>query len=330
MELTNIEKFISDIEQKERECNCVSSEGLVSETSDEINSCLNVDNNECKENVCCDELSLLNDENILITHVIGQTHSQDHENVRDPSIASAGIETVIPNLSQVMELCVKDCNHVPTQKSSKLKHVKKSKKNLDDIYNTIVQQKLNEQPEHTHKPVQDNYDLNYLLNNPEMINNQNALFDALSTFTTKYLYEESTRGWNQKYDILILNQHILNANIQKIKWYSSHNALKIGYIYRNINDPKIFADKNINTHWLMCGIDTSKSIISTFEIKELKPSDKILKYSLENLVTNKKYKKKIGSTMYKFIKIQSQFSTNRNMIMDVIFYIGLKKGVLYK
>lgn len=328
MELTNIEKFISDIEQKEHECNCASSEGLVSETSDKINSDLNVNNDECKKNVCCDELSLLNDENILVTHVIDQTLT----NVQDPSItstASIGIETVIPNLSQVMKLCAKEQN-VPAQKSSKLKRVKKTKKNLDDIYNIIVQQKLNEQPEHTHKPVQDNYDLNYLLNNPEMTNNQNVLFDELSTFTMKYLYEESTRGWNPKYDILILNQHILNTNIQKIKWYSSHNALKIGYIYRNIDDPKIFADKNINTHWLMCGIDTSKSIISTFEIKELKPSDKILTYSLENLVTNKKYKKKIGSTMYKFIKIQSQFSTNRNMIMDIIFYIGLGNGVLYK
>lgn len=336
MELSNIEKFINDIEEKEREymCTCANSEGL--ESADNSNTELELSKHTdiLDKNVYHDSLSLLDDNNILISCTTENKPCIDVEkNCEGKNVVVTCVEKGETNahLSNMhLQNCGHEDKHNIVNKSQSHKHTRKSKKNLDDIYNTIVQQKLNEQPEQ--KSPTDNYDLNYLVNNPEMTkpDNQNILFDELSSFVTKYLYEESIRGWNPKYDVLMLNQYVLDTNIKKIKWYSSHNALKIGYIYRNIDNPKIFADKDINTHWLMCGIDTSKSIISTFEIKELKPSDKILTYSLENLVTNKKYKKKIGSTMYKFIKIQTQFSTNRNMIMDIIFYIGLKSGSLTK
>ena len=137
----------------------------------------------------------------------------------------------------------------------------------------------------------------------------------------KYLFEESTRGWNFSENIYIMNFNKLIDNLKKIIFVKDHET-KFGFLYRDFTNPKIFGEKDFTKYWVGNEISSeSDSIIKiNYSIK-----NKILYYSFKNLSKSLKFKKRIGKLYYKFIKKSVQVFDNKNLIIDVIFYVGIKK-----
>ena len=95
----------------------------------------------------------------------------------------------------------------------------------------------------------------------------------------------------------------------------------MGYFYRDYNNTKIYTEKDFTKYWIGNEYNSIESIVKN---TKLTIRDKILYYSLKNLIDTTKYKKKIGSSNYKFIKKTVQVFGNKGLIVDIVFYIGIK------
>lgn len=193
-------------------------------------------------------------------------------------------------------------------------HMEKSKKKLDLTFNKIMEKRQKNNVK-KNKEINDGYTL--IIN--QMSND--LIFKLASKFIEKKIFEESTRGWNYDNSIYILNFNYLKANLEKIKINIDKPNLhvKIGYFYRDYTEPRIYTDINFSKYWVNYETNTN-----AIKIKKLNPNEKILYYGLKNLLVNKKFKKKIGSTNYKFIKKSVQVQGNKDLIIDIIFYVGIK------
>lgn len=152
-------------------------------------------------------------------------------------------------------------------------------------------------------------------------NSHEKILKNLSIFMEKYLFEESTRGWNFSENIYVMNFNKLMDNLKKIIFVKDHE-IKIGFLYRDFTNPKTFVEKDFTKYWVGNEISSeSNSIIKVdYSIK-----NKILYYSFKNLSKSSKFKKRIGKLYYKFIKKTIQVFDNKDLIIDIIFYVGIKK-----
>ena len=80
-------------------------------------------------------------------------------------------------------------------------------------------------------------------------------------------------------------------------------------------------EKDFTKYWVGYHIESTNPQLKflNYTIK-----NKILFYCFKNLSKSLKFKKRIGSTNYKFIKKTVQLYGNKNLILDFIFYLGIE------
>lgn len=200
------------------------------------------------------------------------------------------------------------------------------KENLEKIFDKVIKKKSLSQSQLQNNKQSSNvqidiYDLNKIITNEN--NNINNLLDVLTNFLNKNIFEESTRGWNMENNVFVLNFNILKNVLEKIK-YSSKPDIKIGYFYRDFHNSKIYLDSDFTKYWIGNEFNSSEN-----QIKKMNHTikNKILFYSLKNLVESNKYKKKIGKYNYKFLKKTIQVFGNKGLIIDIVFYVGIKNFI---
>lgn len=213
---------------------------------------------------------------------------------------------------------------------------KKTKKNksseikdkLENIYNKIISKNLNPTKSIGFN-VSEYIDINTI--NEKTIDNSIKKISEL----LEHVYKESVRGWNNEQNLFIIQMGKLNENFEKIILINSINSInqtnlinsiRMGYIYRDFNEPKIYLNNDFTKYWVGFDIDLTNNNTSTNKMIQKKYSikDKILFYCLKNLTKSNKFKKKISKWNYKFVKKSVQIYGNKNLIVDVILFVGIK------
>lgn len=144
------------------------------------------------------------------------------------------------------------------------------------------------------------------------------LLKFISTQLEKDLFLNSTKGFNVKEDIYKVRFDKLKTNL--IKFTLLENVLcEIGYLYRNFNNPKVYSSSNIHSHWL----EVSKKYNGTITETELEPDNRFLTSCMKNFLQSNKFKKKIGSYLFRAFKKTIQIYET-NLIVDIIFFIKYK------
>ncbi len=135
----------------------------------------------------------------------------------------------------------------------------------------------------------------------------------------KNIFEESTRGYNLENDIYKLDIQKLKKNLFNFKT-EKDSKCTIGYLYRNFLNPKIYNTINNETNFW---IETTKISNSTNLIEtELDPKNKFLHACLKNFKKTKKFKKQIGSSLFRaHIKTVELINTPNKLIIDIIFFV---------
>lgn len=244
-----------------------------------------------------DELSLLNENNIIIDKNINEETNS--------------IKSEFKHLFKNNNLLKKDLSKNKINQYG----LGINDSNLEDIYKKILKKKIKEKSENK-DTVTYNLDVK-IFENYKSIENK---FKFLSNFVEKNIFEESTRGWNLDYNIYILNINKLKENLEKIRLNNNLNII-IGFFYRDYTNPKVYIEKDVTKLWI--GYEKTSKTLELIN-KTYNINDKLLYYSLKNLIKSNKYKKKIGSINYKFIKKTIQILGNNKLIIDFVFYIGIK------
>jgi hypothetical protein len=138
----------------------------------------------------------------------------------------------------------------------------------------------------------------------------------------KKIFEESTRGFNLENSIYKLDIQKLKTNLFNFK-IDKDSKCTIGYLYRNFLNPKIYNTINNETgFWIeTTKISNSNNLIET----ELEPKNKFLLTCLKNFKKTKKFKKQIGSNLFRAnIKTVELLNTTNKLIIDVIFFVKYK------
>jgi hypothetical protein len=138
----------------------------------------------------------------------------------------------------------------------------------------------------------------------------------------KKIFEESTRGFNLENSIYKLDIQKLKTNLFNFK-IDKDSKCTIGYLYRNFLNPKIYNTINNETSFW---IETTKISNSTNLIEtELEPKNKFLLACLKNFKKTKKFKKQIGSNLFRAnIKTVELLNTPNKLIIDIIFFTKYK------
>jgi hypothetical protein len=189
------------------------------------------------------------------------------------------------------------------------------KDNLEQIYNEILIKK--KKKNNILNKITNNYDLSTYLEN---IKSLDEMIKKISIFTEKNIFEESTKGWNFSYNIYIVDFIKLSENLKKIIFPTKSN-IKIGFLYRDYLNPKVKKEENFSKFWTGC---ENSDEYNTIKKINYDTNNKILYYSFKNLSNFSKFKKKIGKTYYKFFKKTIQILNYKDLIIDLIFYVGIK------
>lgn len=275
-----------------------------------------------------DELSLLNDD-----FVIKKTNKKSYSNTNsnsnsnsNSSLTTSSPHTINTEFKHIFEkdlnLSNMEYDNITINKNDSVL----IKKKLDKMFNKILEKKeknINNIDNKTKSSNSNNYILSTHINLNLLKNNPNEIIKKLSGFCEKYIFEESTRGWNFTSNVYILNFVKLLENFKKIVFdkNNSNPCIKIGFFYRDYLNPKINLENDFTKYWI--GYENSNDYD---EIKKINYSikNKLLFYSFKNLSKSTKFKKKIGKTFYKFFKKTIQISNNKDLIIDLIFYVGIK------
>jgi hypothetical protein len=248
-----------------------------------------------------DELSLLDDNTLIIKEVKNKI-----KNLENSSISSESKDILDKN----------------KKVRSKFKF-ENDEEELEHLFNKIIQRKnekkiTSEIPkENTKSIIQDNLNIKkYDFEEIIKLNDISLIFKRIHKIFYDNVFMESTRGWNLQNNIYVLNFNILKQNLSKVNIGINNNFLSIGYLYNDFENPKSFINKDNYSYWL--DINLTKNIISS---KTLKPTSKLLTSCIKNLEKSKKFKKKIGHSIYKCFKNKVQVYGNKNIIIDIIFYI---------
>lgn len=134
----------------------------------------------------------------------------------------------------------------------------------------------------------------------------------------KNIFLNSTKGFNIQDDIYKLRFDKLKMNLTKFNIHENTNC-DVGYIYRNFNNPKVYSSTNMYTNWL----ETTKKFNGIVSETELKPDNRFLIACLKNFTDTSKFKKKIGSYLFRAFKKTIQIYET-NLIIDIIFFTKYK------
>ncbi len=144
------------------------------------------------------------------------------------------------------------------------------------------------------------------------------LVKFLSSELESNIFLNSTKGFNVKEDIYKVRFDKLKTNLIKFTLPDSMFC-EIGYLFRNFNNPKVYSSTNINSHWL----ETTKKYNGTIVETELEPDNRFLTACMKNFLQSNKFKKKIGSFLFRAFKKTIQIYET-NLIVDIIFFIKYK------
>ena len=132
------------------------------------------------------------------------------------------------------------------------------------------------------------------------------------------LFLNSTKGFNIKEDIYKLRFDKLKNNLLKFP-LPNDIFCDIGYLYRNFNNPKVYSSNSMYSNWM----ETTKKYNGNITEFELPSDNKFLNSCLKNFTQSSKFKKKIGSYLFRaFKKTIQMYETN--LIIDIIFFIKYK------
>jgi len=302
----------TDNNQINNECKCEISSGYISFLSNNSKDLSNnsdiISNNSLNKNQINylnnkidykDELSLLEDNFIINNNKI--------EEISDKTIKSEfkNLFNYNENLSEIK----KSDNTTINNKLEKI------------FANTLLKKNIHLNNKKINKNIinKNIYDLNNYINNEEYITTENLLKN-LSKFIEKNLFEESTIGWNNEFNIYIINQDKLINNLKKIIFTKKYE-IKLGFIFRDYTNTKVYNETDFTKYWI--GYE-NMSNMNDIKLINYSIDNKVLYYCLKNLLIKSKFKKKIGKTYYKFIKKTVQNNKNTNIIIDLIFYVGIK------
>ena len=264
-----------------------------------------------------DELSLLEDDYFICVDKNSNTTKNiflDH-NPNSPTnkLTTKTIGSEFQNIFTINDNLTK-IKKIKNNESSEIKD------KLENIYNKIIIKNQTINKTHGYK-ISEYLDLDKL----ETKKTIDYVIKKISELV-EHVFNESIRGWNYEHNLYILQLDKLKENFEKVIFTgiseSYKNLIKIGFIYRNFNDPKVYLDKDFSKHWVGFDISSNnpkKMVQTIYQIK-----NKILFYCLKNLTKSKKFKKKISKTTYKFIKKTVQIYGNKDLIVDVILFLGIE------
>ena len=253
----------------------------------------------CENKKNADELSLLEDDYIL-------------DKVDNSVQTDKDAKIIKPELKDKFKI-----NDLRNKRKTKENNSSDIGKKLEKTYDKIL---FKNEFENKNLQKTNQYELiNYLIKSKD--NNQGVLSN-LNEFV-EFIFTESTRGWNYDSNIYIFNIEKFKENLNKIIVSQENSNFKFGLIYRDYSNPKVFMEKDFSKGWvgIDCVFESGKTQIFN---RHYTLKDKILYYCFKNLVKSSKFKKRIGSTNYKFIKKTIQIYGNKDLIIDIIFYIGFK------
>ncbi len=190
---------------------------------------------------------------------------------------------------------------------------------LEKIYDKAIEKK----EKNKDKIKQKNKDIN---KNEEIIDEKKYkkkdLVKLMLNSIEKKIFLESTRGYNLENDIYKLDMQKLKTNLFNFK-VDKDSKCTIGYLYRNFLNPKIYNTINNETNFW---IETTKISNSTNLLEtELEPKNKFLLACLKNFKKTKKFKKQIGSSLFRaHIKTVELLNTPNKLIIDIIFFVKYK------
>ena len=279
-----------------------------------------------------DELSLLEDDYFIgidkNKFIDNNKFLDDAKNSISNKLTTKTINSEFQNIFLINDDLIKNVK-INKNESSEIKN------NLENIYNKIIMKNLIQNKSNGYK-ISEYLDLN--LNKLETKKSIDYGIKKISELI-EHIYNESTRGWNYEHNLYILQLERLNENFEKVIFSDGQigpckNLIKIGYIYRNFNEPLIYLEKDFTKHWVGLEINlnnsnnlnnlnnsnnSQKMIQTKYQIK-----DKILFYCLKNLTKSNKFKKKISKITYKFIKKTVQIYGKKDLIVDIILFVGIE------
>jgi len=176
---------------------------------------------------------------------------------------------------------------------------------LEKFYDKVIKNKLDNKKEKSKEIDIHNY-------------KKKDLVKILLNKIEKEIYLESTRGYNIEQNIYKLNIDKLKLNLSKFN-VSSESKCTVGYLYRNYNDPKAYINTTENSHWLEIS-NTENKVIE----KELDNKDKFLNSCLKNFKKIQKFKKQIGSSLYRAHIKTVEIINTKNLVIDIIFFVKYK------
>ena len=267
-----------------------------------------------------DELSLLEDD-FFIGKTDKHNKNQDiyYQNNKSNELTTKTIGTEFQNIFLINE------------NKNIIKNIKKNesgeiKDRLENIYNKIITKKSNHNDNDNDNNKLSGYKIENYIGSIELINKMtiDMIIKKISVLI-EHMYKESIRGWNHEHNLYIMQLDKLKENFEKVVCKNLTSSIKMGFIYRDFNDSKVYVDKDFTKHWIGFNIEfgdknnLNKMIPTKYSIK-----NKILFYCLKNLTKSNKFKKKISKWNYKFIKKTIQVYGNKNLFIDIILFIGIK------
>ncbi len=133
----------------------------------------------------------------------------------------------------------------------------------------------------------------------------------------KNVFVESTRGFNLDSNIYKLNMQKLKANLLNFE-LPKDSKCTVGYLYRNFNNPKVYNSTSQDTHWLE--VSKAANSISILE-NELESKNKFLQACLKNFAKSKKFKKQVGSSLFRARINTVELLNTNNLVVDIIFFV---------
>lgn len=264
-----------------------------------------------------DELSLLEDDYFISKRNLTNSNDLNKLDNLDKSENLKSIKTEFQNIFIINE-------YTNNNKIIKKNESSEIKNKLENIYNKIVVKKLHQNNNEINKL--SGYDIVNYISPKEQINKTtiDLSIKKLSDLI-EYIYSESIRGWDKEHNLYIIQFDKLKENFKKIVFNQDiTNEIKFGFIYRDFNEPKAYLTKDFTKYWVGYDIESSKSD----KLQQINYSikNKILYYCLKNLTKSNKFKKKISKWNYKFIKKTFQVYSHKNLLIDIILFVGIKNN----
>lgn len=260
-----------------------------------------------------EKLSLLEDEYFIKTIKNNSNlNNNSYKNTFDKEISNT-INSEFKNLFMINENFT-NINKFNDNKSSEIKG------KLENIYNKIIVK--NNNPKKLLGFQLENYiGSNELINKKTFDNKIKKISELI-----EYVFKESIRGWNYEDNLFILQIDKLKENLEKIEFVNILNSIKFGFIYRDFNDTKVYLDMDFSKYWIGYNIEFDNINQNPNKLIPIKYSikNKVLFYCLKNLTNTNKFKKRISKWNYKFIKKTIQIHGNKNLIVDIILFVGIK------